>query len=42
MMTQEFWRKALMATMVAGLISQILVFTLLGLGLKFWAVPLPR
>lgn len=41
-MTSEFWRKVLMATMLVGLIAQILVFALLGLGLKFWAVPLPR
>jgi hypothetical protein len=42
MMTSEFWRKVLMATMLIGLISQILVFILLGLGLKLWAVALPR
>ena len=41
-MTSEFWRKVLMATMLVGLIAQILVFALLGLGLKLWAVPLPR
>jgi hypothetical protein len=40
MITTEAWRKTTMAIMLAGLIVQILVFAVLGLGLKFWAIPL--
>jgi hypothetical protein len=35
----EAGKKTVIAIMLAGLVVQILVFLLLGMGLKFWAIP---